>query len=179
MQHATVLDTEILLPRPKRFVHQALRMPDGYELDWYYVDTPASVMIVPLTADEHVVMVRQYRHNLKRHALELPAGVINPGETSDHAAARELHEETGYALLNGAHLQLLGTFYSLPSETNKYTEVFLARPVISTGPPAWDNEIEKYFDMSVITMPLKDALDAIGTTINGMETTTALLIASR
>jgi hypothetical protein len=40
MKDARLIETEILLPRPKRFVREALVMPDGYECNWYYVDTP-------------------------------------------------------------------------------------------------------------------------------------------
>ena len=71
----------------------------------------------------------------------------------------------------------LGAFYSLPSETNKYTHVFLASPVTADGPASGDTEIEKYFDMSVTTLPLSAALDAIGDAIAGTETITALMLA--
>lgn len=177
MKDARLVESEILLPKPKRFVHEALVMPDGYPIDWYYVDTPASVMVVPVTADGGIVLVRQYRHNLKTHGMELPAGMIGEGEAPAQAAVRELKEETGYVLGYSAELEPLGAYYSLPSETNKYTHVFLAQPVVAAGSPVLDTEIEKYFDMSVIEMPFSDALDAIGDTINSMETVGALMLA--
>jgi ADP-ribose pyrophosphatase len=176
MKDARLVESEILLPKPKRFVREALVMPDGYPIDWYYVDTPASVMVVPVTADGGLVLVRQYRHNLKAHGLELPAGMISDGEAPVRAALRELREETGY-VLDGAELEPLGAYYSLPSETNKYTHVFLAQPVMAAGSPVLDTEIEKYFDMSVVEMPFDAALDAIGDTINSMETVGALMLA--
>ena len=74
MKDARVLETEVLVPRPKRFVRELVEMPDGYRCDWYYTDTPPSVMIVPVTTDGNLVLVRQYRHNLKSYQLELPAG---------------------------------------------------------------------------------------------------------
>jgi ADP-ribose pyrophosphatase len=74
MKDARLIETEVILPRPKRFVREALEMPDGNKIDWYYIDTPASVMILPVTAGGSIVLVRQYRHNLKRHTMELPAG---------------------------------------------------------------------------------------------------------
>ena len=58
IKDARLVQTEILLPKPKRFVREALVMPDGYECDWYYVDTPPSVMIVPVTAGRQLVLVR-------------------------------------------------------------------------------------------------------------------------
>jgi hypothetical protein len=59
MKDARIIETEILLPKPKKFVRELVQMPDGYRCDWYYVDTPPSVMIVPLTSDGNLVLVRQ------------------------------------------------------------------------------------------------------------------------
>jgi ADP-ribose pyrophosphatase len=177
MKDARLVETEILLPKPKRFVREALVMPDGYECDWYYVDTPPSVMVVPVTTDRQLVLVRQYRHNLKSHQLELPAGTMNETEEPQAAARRELEEETGFTLAANARMRPLGSYYSLPSETNKYTYVFLASPVIATGSARGDTEIEKYFDMSVVLMPVEQALSGIGRTITGMETVGALMAA--
>lgn len=63
----------------------------------------------------------------------------------------------------------MGAFYSLPSETNKYTHVLEARTARG------DTEIEKYFDMSVVLVSATDALRGIGTTITSMETIGALM----
>jgi ADP-ribose pyrophosphatase len=177
MKDGRLVSSEVLVPKPKRFVRETLEMPDGYVLDWYFVDCPPSVMVVPVTADGRVILVRQYRHNLHGYGLELPAGNVSKGEQPEKAARRELEEETGYVLGDGAELVSLGSFYSLPSETNKYTHVFLAQPVVSVGEPVLDTEIEKYFDMSVLEMPLGEAYASVGSTICGMETTGALMLA--
>lgn len=75
-----MVSTEVLLAKPKRFVCEILRMPDGREIDWYYSDVSESVMVVPVTASGNVILVKQYRHNLKSDTLELPAGVATKGE---------------------------------------------------------------------------------------------------
>jgi len=177
MKGARLLETEVLVPKPKRFVRETLRMPDGYQCDWYYVDTPPSVMIVPLTTDGSLVFVRQYRHNLKAHVLEFPAGTLSEGEEPEAAAIRELEEETGYTLASGGRMKPVGAYYSLPSETNKYTHVFLAAPVVSAGAARGDTEIEKYFDMSVVLLPVTEALGQLGTLISSMETAGAMMAA--
>jgi 8-oxo-dGTP pyrophosphatase MutT (NUDIX family) len=179
MQDARLIQTEILVPRPKRFVRETLVMPDGYECDWFYVDTPPSVMVVPLTDDRQLVLVRQYRHNLKSYQLEFPAGTMHRTEDPRDAALRELMEETGFTPAAGTPMRPLGSFYSLPSETNKYTHVFLASPVIEAGPARLDTEIEKYFDMSVVLLPVEQAMKGIGSSITSMETVGALMAARR
>jgi ADP-ribose pyrophosphatase len=177
MQDSELLRTEVIVAKPKKFVREDVRMPDGVEIDWYYMDTPASVMVVAVTEDGKLVMVEQYRHNLKRHAIELPAGAVSDGEDPETAALRELDEETGYRPAEGAQLRHLGSYYSLPSETNKITHVYLAAPVVKVGEPVLDNLIERYFDMSVQVIPTAEAFGRLGRDIDGMETVGALLLA--
>lgn len=57
---------------------------------------PDWVNIVALTPEGQLVLVRQWRHGTRRFELELPAGMIEPDETPEQAAARELREETGH-----------------------------------------------------------------------------------
>jgi ADP-ribose pyrophosphatase len=124
------------------------------------------------------VFVKQYRWNLKDYGLELPAGTVRDGEGPDVAAARELLEETGFEV-EPRSLEALGRYYVLPSETNKYLRVYQANAVRKRGQPTRDQEIERYFDMSVVEMTLDEAVDSIGVAIQGIETTAALLLAKR
>jgi 8-oxo-dGTP pyrophosphatase MutT (NUDIX family) len=57
---------------------------------------PDWVNVIPLLADGRVVMVRQWRFGIAEPTLEIPGGVVDPGESVAAAAARELREETGY-----------------------------------------------------------------------------------
>ena len=60
------------------------------------IEAPDWVNLVALTPEGDLVLVRQWRHGTRRFELELPAGMIEPGETPEQAGARELLEETGY-----------------------------------------------------------------------------------
>ncbi len=73
------------------------RFPDGREHEMAIVRHPPSVVLIPLRDDGRVVMIRQYRHALRRDLWELPAGSLDPGESPEGAAARECEEEIGLA----------------------------------------------------------------------------------
>ncbi|MGH9901890.1 MAG: NUDIX hydrolase, partial [Pyrinomonadaceae bacterium] len=70
---------------------------DGREHDFYVIEAPDWINVIPLTADDEVVMIEQYRHGTEEITLEIPGGMVDAGESPREAAARELIEETGYA----------------------------------------------------------------------------------
>lgn len=80
-----------------------VRLPDGTETDFHYVDEPESVVVLPFVADDvadaenEVVCIEEWRQAVGRVNLGLPAGGVEPEDEDIHAAAeRELAEETGY-----------------------------------------------------------------------------------
>ena len=85
-----------------RHLHPDIRLdrcelPNGYILDAYLLDYNDEVFVFALTKKQEVVLIKQYRHGVRKALWELPGGSIDDGESPLESAKRELMEETGYA----------------------------------------------------------------------------------
>jgi len=93
---------------------------------FYGIEADAWVNVVPVTSAGEVVLVRQYRHGTREVTLEIPGGIVDPGETPIQAAERELLEETGYG---GGALAALGSVNPNPALFANRVHTFVARGV--------------------------------------------------
>jgi ADP-ribose pyrophosphatase len=100
-----------------------VELPNGRSARLDIVDHRAAVTLLPLDENGKVLFVRQYRHAAGENLLELPAGVMEEGETPETCARREIREETGQAA--GALLKL-GEFFLAPGYSTEAMHVFLA-----------------------------------------------------
>src|SRR5688500_6522585 len=127
-----------LVPSAIRTIHkgriftvqvETVTQPKGGTLDAEVVRHPGSVVIVPVTGANEILLVRQYRHAIGRWAWELPAGSLKPGEDVEAAAIRECHEEIG---LVPDRVEPLGAFFPTPGycdeEMNFYRADGLREP---------------------------------------------------
>ncbi|MEL6457850.1 MAG: NUDIX hydrolase [Cyanobacteria bacterium J06636_27] len=151
------LQSEMALNHPWCKVRRdKIKLPDGKIIDDYFVNIRPDVAIVlPITHNQEVVFVKQYRHAVGDFFIELPAGGFNAEQESGEVAAiRELEEETGYVASN---IKKIATFYDKPSKDTNQLHLFLAENVVKTGKLKLDitEEIE------VILIPVDGVIEQI------------------
>ena len=105
----------------------------------YTLEHPDWCNVIAITDDERVVLVRQLRFGTREMSLELPGGMIDPGEDPAVAALRELREETGW---DAAHAELLVVTHPNPSFQKNKLHSFVARGARLAGPPKFDEHEE-------------------------------------
>ena len=121
----TVFDGRLLRVRV-----DTVRLPDGREASREVVAHRPAVVIVPIDADDNVVMVRQYRYAVGESLLEAPAGVVEESEGPEECAQRELQEETGYMAKS---LRGLGQFWSSPGFCDELMYAYVARGLVASA----------------------------------------------
>jgi 8-oxo-dGTP pyrophosphatase MutT (NUDIX family) len=106
---------------------------EGSAHDFYVIESPDWINIIPLTKDGEVVLIEQYRHGTGEISLEIPGGMVDAGENPLDAAARELLEETGY---EASEVIFLGKTRPNPAIQNNWIHTYLARDVEYLQEPA-------------------------------------------
>ena len=105
-------------------VHRdVVRTPNGREAVREWIDHPGASAVIPVFEDGTTLLLKQYRYPARQTFLEVPAGKIDPGESPEEAAARELEEETGY---RAGRLVSLGSFFPCIGYSNEEIHFFLA-----------------------------------------------------
>ncbi len=108
----------------------------GRAHDFYVLEAPDWINVIPLTPEGEVVLIRQYRHGVGAVMLEIPGGMVDDGEDDPlAAAARELREETGY---EAAALELIGVSTPNPAILDNRLYSYLARDVRLAAAPQFD-----------------------------------------
>ena len=147
-----------------------VRFADGRSAVREVVEYPNSVVVVPIDADDNVVLVRQYRHPAGSALLEAPAGKRDGAEEPEEAAQRELREEIGH---RAGRLRSLGSFWTTPGFCTELIHAFVATDL---SPSRLEQDTDE--DIVTETAPLSAVTDLIRTgVIQDGKTIAALLLA--
>ncbi len=127
-----------------------LQLPDGRERAYPALYLGASVGILPFLSEDHVVLVRQYRHVTQDFSWEIPGGSISPGEAPEEAAQRELREEAGY---RAGRLRRLGGFWPNNAYLDEVIHIYVADQLVVDPLPADQDE-----HLEIRAFPFDEAL---------------------
>ncbi len=135
-------------------VKRIFERQDGLKYHRFTVNPGNSVIVLPITEDNEIVFIEQLRESVGKVCLELPAGLIDDGETPEFAAKRELEEETG---LISNDLELLIEGFPSAGYTSEKIFIYLAKN-FKEGKVHLD-ETEEI--ISTKKLPIKEVLDLI------------------
>jgi ADP-ribose pyrophosphatase len=145
-----------------------VRLPSGRESVREVVEHPGSAIIVPITASGEVLMIEQYRHVIGKRLLELPAGLVDPGEDALMAAGRELIEETGFS---SDEITPVASLYASPGYTEERATLYLAR----NCHPVTDHRPDPDEPLTVVPIPLAGIPDLLVPGANRVENAAAVI----
>jgi len=147
-----------------------VRLTDGRERTYDLVEHGDSITILPVDTNGNIYFVTQHRVGSGSTLLELPAGVLDPGESHLTGAKREMREEIGMA---ASEMIALGGFYLAPGYTDEYMTIFLAKGLYEAPLDPDEDEFLK-----VISMPVAEAYrKAMSGEIQDGKSLAALLLA--
>ena len=149
--------------------YDLVEQPDGSRKRYYWAELPPAVVVVAV-ADDRLVMVEQYRPAIREHCLELPAGIVEDGESATTAGARELREETGF---EAAGVSLLESFWCTTGMLRHRRSIVFAEGLTPVEPELDTNEF-----LSVRAVPVTEALPLARAEPANDATIEALLLAA-
>ncbi|WP_132743408.1 NUDIX hydrolase [Scopulibacillus darangshiensis] len=104
-----------------------VELPNGHTGRREIIEHPGAVAVIAKTAEDKLVLVKQFRKPLERTIFEIPAGKLEKGEDPRESAIRELEEETGYRC---NELQHLVSFYTSPGFANELVHIYFTDSLI-------------------------------------------------
>ena len=127
-----------------------VELPGGMVVDLEMVRHPGAAAVVPLHPDRTVTLIRQYRYAADGFILEVPAGKLDPGESPESCAMREIVEEAG---VRATRLHPLGWIFTTPGFTDEKIHLFAATGLVPAPQALEEDEI-----IEIVSMSLDEAL---------------------
>ena len=152
MEKWKLLSSEYICREPWATLRRDIcELPDKRINDHYYVlEYPDWVNMVGITAQNELLVIKQYRHGAGIISLEIPAGTTEPGENPQDAAVREMHEETGYQF---EKIEEIATLYANPATSGNITYTYL----MTGGQKVQEQELDEHEEIDVFLIPLEEA----------------------
>ncbi len=137
-------------------IEEDVQLPTGKLITHTTIVHPGAAVILPITSDNTIILVNQFRPSLNKWLLELPAGTIEANESPINCAQRELEEETGYSSTNFIEL---GQFTPLAGFCDEIQHLFIATNLTKTARlNCDDDEIIEVLSLSIqdVEQKIKD-----------------------
>lgn len=139
-----------------KIMHEKVELPDGQTVDYYPLDGAGITVVIGITDDGKVPILKIYKHGAREVILDVPGGMIDEGEDVEAGARREYLEETGYEI---GTLEPLPPFYISPTSGASKAYPFIARGLKKVKEPD-DNIMEK---AEVLLVPVEEVGELIRT----------------
>ena len=133
--------------------HESVTLPNGRVAELDIVHHPGASAVVPFVSRDEVLLIRQYRHAAGGAILEVPAGKLDPGDTPESCALRELEEEAG---CRAGRIENLGWIFTTPGFTDEVIHLFAAFELEKIPTRHEDDEV-----IELLQLPLGEALDLV------------------
>ncbi len=147
LEERTLATTRVLDLRSVHFRH----LQRAVDRDFVVIAASDWCNVIAVTPDGQLVLVRQFRYGINDFSLEIPGGIIDPGEDPVVAGLRELREETGYT---GTEARLLASVHPNPAIQNNRCHLILVENATPNAAQEWDHDEE----IEVVTAPVDDVL---------------------
>lgn len=150
-----------------------LILPNGNKVRWTFLKNYRTVGVIAFTPEGKLLMVKQYRPALEKEIIEIPAGLVDPGEDVEKAAIRELEEETGY---RAGKMTKVCEYFRSPGVSASMMYIYHAENLVKTRQNLDEDEFLEVleFEKKDIDELLKTPLD--GKTIYALNYTKSYLI---
>lgn len=129
--------------------HDIVELENGCTADRDVLHHNGGVCVIPVTDDNEIYLVRQYRYPLAMVTREVPAGKLEKGEDPEACGRRELLEETGFTC---EEFTSLGTLYPVPAYDTEKIHMYMARKLSTPGEQSLD--ADEFLDVEKIPLSL-------------------------